>query len=390
MASTLEELGTEVNQIAAAYEAGFAGQSRSSRNVDELDTLMKRLETVVERIDAVSATMQAPELGELRQIAAGNLELYKKELEAIQEAKAAGPDFEEFARQAAFANFVFARYFRHFAGKDRVTRDPGLLAEMIEDLKQVRQRMAAIAARNASASFKRDAELVGQNLELYQNELREVAKAQSTGTPEEQASVLAAVANAQFEVYRNHFAGHPRVTRRPAHLQRVIDNLRRIRDRMKSLHKGGLTVEFNTKNIEVVEGNLKTYETEVAEIRKARQGTPIGDIMGMLGSAANEVFEAYRQAFAGKDRRTVDPALLSVLCDRLGEIARQMADFGRAEHNDNNERNLDIVISQLAMYEGEFEAIVRAQAAAATSGGDNPNGGSGSGGTTSEARPEPA
>ena len=83
--------------------------------------------------------------------------------------------------------------------------------------------------------------------------------------------------------------------------------------------------------------------------------------MGMLGGAANDVFEEYRQKFAGKDRRSVDLATMSLLCDQLGEIARQMADMARTEKNDMNERNLDIVIERLSAYEEEWRAIRDAQ-----------------------------
>jgi hypothetical protein len=83
--------------------------------------------------------------------------------------------------------------------------------------------------------------------------------------------------------------------------------------------------------------------------------------MGMLGGAANEVFEEYRQKFAGKDRRTVDLATMTTLCDQLSEIVRQMADMGRTEKNEMNERNLDIVIERLSTYEEEWRAIRDAQ-----------------------------
>ena len=98
--------------------------------------------------------------------------------------------------------------------------------------------MSAIAAKSPSAAFKKDVELVAGTLEMYQGEVREITKAQSSGTPEEQASALAAVANAQFNVYRTHFASQSRVTCCPApRSRRVIDNLRRVRDRMVELRR---------------------------------------------------------------------------------------------------------------------------------------------------------
>ncbi len=362
MASTLiETLGQEIDRISSVYESGFAGQSRATRDLDELDGLIKRVKDVIAKVAQIPSAAQGPDLTRLRDVAQTNLKIYEIEKTAIKEAKAAGPDFEDFSRLANTANFVFARYYRHFAGKDRVTRDVGLLAEMVEDLKTLRQRMAALAVKNPTAAFKKDVELVSSTQEMYQNEIKEISKAQTSGTPDEQASALANVANAQFNIYRTHFANKSRVTRRPALLQRVVDNLRRCRDRMVELGKGGLEVEYNAKNIEIVEQNLATYEAEMGEIRKARQSTKMDDIMGMLGGAANELFEEYRKGFAGKDRKSVSLEQLSLICDQLGELARQMTDLSRAETNDMNERNLEIVMDQLSMFEREFEAIAQAQ-----------------------------
>jgi len=367
MASTLiEAMGEEIDRISAVYESSFAGQSRATRDLGELDQLIQRTRAVLAQVDQIPAAARGADMSRLRDVAAENLRIYEAEKVAIKEALAAGPDFDEFARLASTANFVFARYFRHYAGKDRATRDLGLLAEMVEDLKLLRQRMTAIASRANASGFKRDVDLVSQSLETYQSELKEIDKAQDAGSPDDQAGVLASVANSQFRVYRVHFANQARVTRRPALLQRVLDNLRRVKTKMEAVQQKGVTVEHNAKNIEIVEQNIKTYEAELGEIRKARQGTQMADIMGMLGDAANQQFEQYRTNFAGKDRATVDLELLGDICDRLGEIARQMTDLGRAEHNDMNERNLGIVIDQLTSFEREFTEVARVKQGAPT------------------------
>ena len=211
-----------------------------------------------------------------------------------------------------------------------------------------------------------------QNLTQYQKEIPLIENAQKSGTPEDRASVLATLANNQFAVYQTHFAGEPRISRRPALLMRVIASLKSIKERMVAFQEGGLDLEFNTKNIEVVTGRLEVYEKELAEIRKLRQTTQMADIMGELGGAANKLFEAYRTSFANKPRQQVDLDLLGGLCDKLGEIRRQMADMRRAEDNEMNDRNLEIVTEQLVMFEGEFEAVVaaKAQTAATTASGN--------------------
>src|SRR5262249_33588190 len=148
--------------------------------------------------------------------------------------------------------------------------------------------------------------VVKDNLAQYQAEIDLVDKAQKSGAPEERAATLANLANAQFAIYQTHFAGEPRVSRRPALLMRIISSLKKIHEKMTAFRDGGLDIDFNGRNITVVEDRLKTYENELAEVRKIRQATSMPDIMGELGGAANKLFDEYRTAFADKARTQVD------------------------------------------------------------------------------------
>jgi signal transduction histidine kinase len=363
MATTLfDRLRTEMDQISGEYDRDFAGQSRATRDLDTLDALVKRVVDVQKRIDEIPLAAQGPQLAQLRELVVGSKEVYETERKAIVAARAQGPDASEFSMLAAQANFVFARYTRHFAGQDRTSRDLGLLSEMIEDLKAIKKRMQTMYAKKKTDAYAKDVEVVTQNLTMYEAELGEVQKAQASIVGDERSGLLASLANSQFAIYRTHFAGFSRSTRRPQLLMRAIDNLKRIQSEMKILQNAGVDAEHNPKNIEIVTQNLSMYETEVTEIRKARQNTSMVDLMGLLGTAANEVFESYRSNFAGKNRQQVDIELLGQICDRLGELMRQMADLSRAEENETNERNMEIVSDQLAMYEQEFEAVRNAQA----------------------------
>ncbi len=366
MATLVENLGKELEQIDRDYAAEFAGQSRLTRDLDLLDKIIKRAQSVLERVSQIPVAAQGPELARLKDAASQNLELYKAERVAIARAQDVGPVFEQFSQEATSANFVFARYARHFAGKDRSTRDVALLGELVEELKQIDKRMSQLideADKKASADFDRDRKIVRENLVQYQKEIELIEKAYDTGTPEEQASVMATLANNQFTVYQTHFAGEPRVSRRPALMMRLVTSLKRIRDKMKALKAGGLDVEFNDKNIAIVEDRLGVYETELQEIRKVRQATPMTDIMGELGGAANKLFDEYRKEFADKARTQADDTRLGNICDKLAEIRRQMMEMSWAEDNEMNARNLEIVSEQLVMFEGEYEAVLRAKAA---------------------------
>lgn len=359
----LETLRRDLDLITSLYEADFSGQSRATRDLAQLDGLITRLKDVVARAGTIPAAVQGPELISLKEDAGNTLALYEAERAAIVKAQEAGPLFDEFATEATDANFVFARYGRHFAGQNRSTRDMAVLAEMLEELKAIQKRMTGLLEEKNIADFARDLEVVRQAQTQYTTELREIDKAQKQGTPEEQAGLLATLANEQFAVYQTHFAGQSRVSRRPALLMRVVDSLKSIKTRMEKLKKAGLSEDYHLKNMEIVAERLAVYENEVGEIRKARQGTTLPDIMGSLGGAANELFEEYRSGYADKNRSTVDYAKLGQICDRLGELKRQMREMGRAERSEMNERNLDIVVSQLSLFETEFEEVGKVQAA---------------------------
>lgn len=364
MANNLvENLGNELEQIDREYASDFAGHSRLTRDVAQIDRMIKRTASIVDQIERIPSAAQGPDLARARDAATESLRMYKVEREAILKAQAVGPTFEQFSMEATSANFVFARYLRHFAGKDRGTRDVALLGEMVEDLRQIDKRMTAVLEESKKpGEFERDRQVVRDSLAQYQKEIELIEEAQKSGTPDDQASVLATLANNQFAVYQGHFAGEARVSRRPALLMRVVGTLKKVRERMVALRDGGLQIEFNDKNIGIVEDRLKTYDAELAEIRKVRQATPMTEIMGELGGAANKLFDEYRGNFADKARNLADMPRLAIICDKLGEIRRQMVDMSFAEDSEMNQKNLDVVTEQLVMFEGEFEAVARAQA----------------------------
>lgn len=364
MATIIESLGKELEELDREYATSFAGQSRQTRDLDQIDRMINRGSSILQRIDQIPSAAQGPELVRLRTTAAQNVGLYTQERAAIQRAQESGTSYDAFAFEATSANLVFARYARHFAGKDRSTRDLALLGELVDELKQIDKRMTALLAESKSTEFERDRKVVRENLAQYQSEINLVEQAQKTGNAEQQASVLATLANEQFGLYQTHFAGAPRISRRPALLMRIVSSLKKIREGMIAHRDGGLDSEFNGKNIGIVEGRLQVYETELGEVRKVRQSTSMVDIMGELGGAANVLFDEYRGAFADKPRAAVDLEKLGSICDKLSEIRRQMSEMSRAEDNEVNSKNLDIVTEQLVMFEGEYEAVLRTKNAA--------------------------
>jgi hypothetical protein len=362
--TTLEAFKKKVEELDASYQAEFAGKNRTSVDIGRIEALMVKAKSAVEDFDKVGSVASDADQAQVRQALSDRFDLFEREYRLIQMTQKLGPTFDRFMQAGTEANVVFAQYNRHFAGQSRETRDLALLHELIEDLKQVRQRMLAIAGKKPDPLLQKDIDLVRDSLERYQTEAREIAAAQAAGTVNEQADRLAALANAQFALYATHFAGKSRVSRRPQLLKRIIDSLRGHRAKMFALKNSGFSSDANSNNIDIVDGRVKSYEVELEEIRKVRKANKLVDIMSALGGAANELFEEYRRDFADKNRMEVSLDQLVRLLDQLGEIRRQMAELGRAEKNEVNEKNQRVVMDFLSTWIREYTAIRDAQSAA--------------------------
>src|SRR3954470_11796912 len=170
----VENLGKELEQIDREYASDFAGHSRLTRDIGQMERMIKRVASIVSQVDRIPAAAQGPDLTRVREAAAASLALYKGEKEAIARAQDVGPAFEQFSMEATSANFVFARYLRHFAGQDRSTRDVALLGELVEELRQIDKRMTALlegADKKKNAELEKDRTVVRENLTQYQKEI---------------------------------------------------------------------------------------------------------------------------------------------------------------------------------------------------------------------------
>lgn len=362
--TTLEGIEKKLNDALEAYQRDFAGKDRNTCDPELLKGLIANVKSAITELDAIGALTAGEGSAALRSRLEEQVGSFEREVGLINAAKEMGDGFEKFAVEGAAANFAFDRYQRHYAGQSRDTRDLGLLKELIEELRQVRKRMQAAGGKKLPPQMQNDLSLVANNIERYQTEEREIPKAQATGTPEEQADRYAFLANQQFAIYATHFAGQSRLTRRPAMLVRMTDNLKRYKTAMFDLKSRGLASDSNVNNISIVDGRIKAWETELSEIRKVRSGVKLVDIMSALGGSANDVFQQYRDEFAGKDRTSVSLETMGVLLDKLDELRRQMEELGRVEKNDVNLSNQRVVREYQTSWVTEYQAINAAQATA--------------------------
>lgn len=355
--TTLRDIQARADRIQRMYQANYAGHPRISRDADALEKMVKQMDLLLAHSKRLPANQQMQVSRTLRE----NRNLYSKEVKAIREAQANGPETMYAHHLATWADFTASRYRRHFAGQNRATRDVGLLEEMIAELERLAPLIADQRSRVDSEELKLAQSNAGQNLELYRTELANVREAQGQGEAAQQADLLARLANDQFNLYRDHFAGKSRVSRRPALMERMISSLEGILGRMEALQSAGLTEGSNSQNIEIVRDRLSNYRTELAAIRDAKSSAGFEDLVGALGEAANALFAEYREHFAGQDRATRDLSILTRITDGLFDIARQMDDLDRVRDNPTNQQNLGIVLDNLRLYHREYANIVEAQ-----------------------------
>lgn len=360
---SFKELKQQVDGIYQRYDGHFAGKPRATRDLDLLEELIEELTEVVEVAKSSMNGGRDPAMISLLEMAQQNLEVYQGEHSAIVSAQAMGPTSVMAARVVMEANLTFGRYYRHFARRERRTRDLGLMEELIEELEGVERRMKAVAEEEGE-ELAANLEVVSSNLEMYRREEAAIRSARQEGSAQERADLMATLANDQFALYRGHFAGKARHTRRAELLRRIIKQLEEIRSVMRELKRRGLHSSANDRNMRIVTENLKVYKQEVREITKAKSGLTTDQIAGSLGGAANDIMAVYRADFAGQDRATRDLDQLSLLCDQMAEIALQMRAIDEEEPSEMNSKNLDIVLDAWMLYDSEYRRVVEAKAEA--------------------------
>lgn len=355
----LDQLREKSDNLNNIYGARFAGYSRLTRDLGEMDGLIQGAKEVLEQ----GVSLQGAAAQELLETARQRLDLYERERQAIVQAKEAGPQAQKAVDLGSQANRVFQIYRRHFAGKNRATRDLGLLAEMIDDLTGIRAQMETLAREFDNEGLRRDIEVVNNNINMYVTERGEITNARNAGTVNQQADQLAELANDQFSLYQKHFAGRSRRTRRAGLLQRIINNLEALRDRMRTLSSGGLQDATHQENARVVSGQIDFYKTELAAVLNAQKEISANDRGGLLGEEANSIMAEYRENFAGQNRATRDVELLVLLCDRMQDVERQMHKLATSNAElDFNHRNLQIVRDNMTLFNRELDAIKEAKA----------------------------
>ena len=353
----LQVLDERIAALHSRYLFRFANKPRATRSVEELEGLLLEVEAARAELDALPSS---PDLEAARARADQHLNLYREELRRVREARAKVPLVAEVGALAIEAGLLAARYRRHFAGRERTSRDPALLAELLERSRATLTQLESMPPE-ALAADHADLTLLRENVALFESELREIHRVQRAGSAEERAGRLGGLANAQFALYATHFAGKARTTRRAGLLARIIARLEQIGAQMQLIEDQGGAPAFNAQNLGIVLERLAFYTSEHAAIDAAHRGSSPTERIAALGNEVNAILERYDRDFAGQSRASRDAELLSSLCDELDEVAMQLRDLADDPALDHARAQLALVRDAQHSLEQEYELVVKAR-----------------------------
>jgi len=348
-----EDIKKRFQSIQSAYRFHFAGHPRASRNVAQLQKILADLEALLSQPSADS------NLNEQMQKAR---DAYRGELPKILTAKA-GPKALEVARAIGWLQLNFGRYRRGFAGKSRDTRNPHRLQQILENLRKRRAHLETFALID-----RHNSELSGalrnadQQCQMYEKEVGLIESALERGEAIDKVKRYVDLEGRQWTTYQESFAAKSRGSRNLATLSRMCDTTRDMLARTEPLHKNDAK---HTSHLRAMKEHAQLYEKELSEVQNTQGDLSPERRMGELGAAANQCFEAYRSEFSGTPRSAVDPDRLDRILEDLFGFAQQMERLKLPSGSDEatqNERNFQIVLDRMRVYDREHQQIVKAQA----------------------------
>jgi hypothetical protein len=344
----------------------FAGRSRHTRDLAALDKLIEKANSLARK----SKGLKGEKADEVEKLLIDRLRMYRTERGLIAEAVYERPEIAEVHGLGLEIDRALACWRRHFAGRDRRTRDLVMLDQaVIARLGRALGRMRELAGANPDLVKAEQLESLTGQFEVFKDERSEIDKArraavEAGGTAgsggSDRAALLVVEAQQALERYRVHFAGQPRVACSLLRLDAIVALLGRVKGELEALPEAARAAQ--NENLMVLTNELAARREERAAIAEALAATTPRERGGQLGLVANQMFQVYAREFAGKDRATRNLALLGNVCDRLTDVAEQMAELERLGDDPVNRKNRPVVEDRERAYEREWVAIAQVKA----------------------------
>jgi hypothetical protein len=310
------ELQERLQACHEQYVLHFADQVRLTRDVGMLDALLAEVRSVFELAShkgdaAVADAAQRQTL------------VYEQERSTVvaaqQEAGVSGRAAAHLARRTSL---VMHRYTRHFAGRDRPSRDLGLLGECRHDLQALYSALLPLSEAQAA--------LCKQFVDLCDTEAEHIAHSRRQGSAAQQAAGLAAAANTLMETYVQCCMQRRRLAVRPLLLGRLVHQLKALLGGMQTLRDSGLSLPHHGQAVEALQGQLRVWGQEHAHTAAAHLKASVQDRAEALSGELDDLLTAYNTLMDGAVGAPGGHPLrtdMGALCDRMDELWRQLRDL---------------------------------------------------------------
>jgi hypothetical protein len=224
--------------------------------IDRLRAHIKRVKSVPALHDAARRRMKLLE-AELRQCKTAYLE--------------PAEPHERVTQLAARANEQFRIYRVMFAGRQRLSRRPGLSERLFGNLVGVLDEMKAVdeSKLSSAASNQSNIELVTKQLEQIRHEGMQIASSRHYGTREELVRQLGADANAEAREYKKNVHGKEPAAVDLEILGGICDRLGDVVAQMAVVAEQGED-SVNLANLRLATKNLVAYEDLYLRLADAR------------------------------------------------------------------------------------------------------------------------
>jgi hypothetical protein len=333
--ATIQYVQTQSDKLHGRWTREFAGKPRHTRDLGELERLIEKTAVLAKKAKGIPG-----EKGDaVEKVVLERLKLYRDERDSIAEAQYDRPEVGEIHQLGIAVDRAMATWRRHFAGRDRRTRDLVRLDDLLASLGRAVPRLTELAETHPEVKKENLESLAGQ-LEVFKDERDEIVKLRKAAEPATRAAMLLAEAQSTLDRYR------------------VLGALRATKAQIIELDLG----DSQTENLNVLTQHITAWETERPLIAKAREEIQARDLTNQLGLVANKLFQIYQQQFAGQDRATRNLQLLSDVCDRLGDVSDQMAAHDLTSAEKINRKNTPLVEDRVRRYETEWIEIAKVKA----------------------------
>lgn len=363
--ATLESIRTLSDKLHNRWMREFAGKPRHTRNLGELEKLLEKAAGLTHKAKGIPG-----EKGDaLEKVVVERWKLYRAERDSIAEAQYERPEVAEIHGLGQQIERALAVWRRHYAGRDRRTRDLPRLDEVIATLAFAVPRLDAL--KEHPEVKKESLEGLRGQLEVLKDERGEIEKLRRAADASQRNVIVLAEAQSALDQYRVHFARQPRATCTAARLGRLIAALESAIGELMALPvpSEAEQADAHGKNLALLTTHLEAWKKELPLLEAARATIEPRDLTNQLGAVANQIFQLYQREYAGKERGSRNLQMLSEMCDRLTEVGELMTRHDAATREAINRKNVPVVDERLRRYEAEWVEIAKAKAAQAQAAG---------------------